>query len=379
MNNKIIILVTIATIFGLLSGVVGQIVSRAYFLEKDFNMPLFGDISFGDDNNSANLIISNPKKIVVEQETKAVETAQAVSGGIMGIFLKEDLEDKYINLREKDGQAFVITSDGWMVSTFIPKEILQIKDKDATSSREKILKVIKNYIFISSDFKNYEVENVLYDSLSGFSFWKIKAYDLPVRKLEGFLNNGELVFGVNWAGDILVTTILGKEEETKVLSSDIFMEEILVSDKIDPKLNNSFLFNVYGDLLGFIKEDSKIIAIKSFNSLIKNLLKNKSIKRPSLGVNYINYFNVLDLEKNKTGLGAKISKDEKDIAIFKKSPAEISGLKEGDIIMAINKINLTKDTNLRELINNYLPGDELIIDYLREDKSFSVNLKLDSF
>lgn len=379
MNNKLIILVSIAVFFGLLSGVVGQIVSRAYFLEKDFNIPLFRDISFDNDNNSANLIISNPKKIVVEQTAKVAETAQAVRGGIMGIFQKNNKEKKYIDFREKSGQAFVVTSDGWMISAFTPEEILNIKNREATSSRKKILKIAENYIFISADSKVYKVENILYDSLSGFSFWKIKAHDLPVRKLESFSKNGELVFGLNWAGDILTTTILGKKKDAQILSSDIFIEEILISDKIDSALNNSFLFNTYGDLIGLITDNQKIISIKSLNSLIQNLLKNQSIKRPSLGINYINYFNVLDLEENKIGFGAKISKDKKGLAILKKSPAEVAGLKEGDVITSINKTNLTKDINLREIINNYLPGDDLNIAYLRDGKNFSVNLKLGRF
>jgi hypothetical protein len=383
MKNKTVILVLTATFFGLLSGMVGQIISRAYFLEKDFNMPLFGDISFGDDDNATNLIIRNPKKIVVEQGTKALETAQAVQGGIMGIFLKDSKEDngvvRYINLQEEEGEAFAITSDGWMISSFVPEEILRIKDKDATSSREKILDISQKYIFISNNSKTYELENILYDPLLNFSFWKIKADDLPVRKLEEFLNNGELVFGLNRAGDILLTTILGKKEDASVLSSDIFIEEILVSDTIDSKLNNSFLFNVYGDLIGFIIDNQKIISIKSLNPLIKNLLKNEKIKRSFLGLNYVNYFNILDLENEKLGAGAKISKNEKEIAILKGSPAEKAGLKEDDIIITINNISLSAEDNLREIINSHLPGDELLLEYLREDELFSIKLKLGSF
>jgi len=383
MKNKFIVLILIVTVFGLMSGVVGQMISRAYFFENDFNMPFFGDISFrGDNFNGPNLIIRNPKKIIVDQEVKSLETLESVKPSIMGIFAsssKDKVNGNFLDLREIKGQAFVITSDGWTISSFTPLDILNIKNREATSSREKILKIAKKYVFLSSDLSVYEVENILYDSLSKFSFWKLKAHDLPVRKLESFLKNGDLVFGINWQSDILTTTVLGNSRRSRILSSDVDDRSILLSDKINANLNNSFLFNVYGDLIAFIVDDKKIIPISYFNASINNLLKNKSIKRPSFGVNYINNFNIFDLDKKKTREGAVITKDKNGIAVLSDSPAEKLGLKEGDIIISINQNELSKDINLQEMISGYLPGDELLIDYLREGKNNSLKLILSAF
>jgi len=374
MNNKTIILIVLATFFGLLSGITGQIISRAYFLEKDFNMPFFGDIRFANDNNDTNLIIRNPKKIVVEEETKARETKQSVQGSIMGIFLKKN----NINLNKKEGDAFVITSDGWMISSFTPLEIINIKNKKASSSQKEIMSLLKKYVFVSQNKQIYEIENIFYDPISSYSFWKIKAYNLPVRKFESSVKRGDLVFEINSFGDILINNIVAREKRKEILFSDILDNKIILAYQ-NEKFNNSFVFNSYGDLIALTDKDGKVYSISFFNPLIKNLLKNKKITRPKFGVNYINNFEFLDLETKKVKKGAEIFKNENKVAVVKGSPAEKANLKEGDIIMSINGIELTRDNNLQEIINNYLPGDEIKIDYLREGKQFSVNLRLGSF
>ena len=57
--------------------------------------------------------------------------------------------------------------------------------------------------------------------------------------------------------------------------------------------------------------------------------------------------------------GAIIYKDQKGLAVQKNGPADKAGLKEGDVIISIDNINLDKNNDLAEMIQNYAAGDKI--------------------
>lgn len=392
MNNKLIIVILVAVFFGLGGGVVGQIVSRTYLMDNAFNIPMMGDININDSAiGGKNLVISNPGKVFVEQNEKVFETANGVKRGIVGIFKKiatstpsENIANKnnfdasnYYRVDDLSGQGFVITSDGWIMSSFLPKEIAD--DKKVSTSTMKSF--FNDYVVITNDKKIFNVENIIIDKDSAYSFWKVAAKDLPVRVFASNkdIENGQMVMAVNWNESVWVSTILSKSEKAKslVVSSDDYFKKITLANNPNPIFFGSFLFDLSGNLVAFINNDGSVGFIGNYISCINCLLDKSLIKRSSLGVNYVDLSALIKSDNNQyPESGALITADGKGVAVKKASPADVAKLKSGDIIVSVNGIIINKDNKLNDLIGGYKPGETIDVVYLRNDKRENVSIIL---
>lgn len=76
------------------------------------------------------------------------------------------------------------------------------------------------------------------------------------------------------------------------------------------------------------------------------------------------------LAKNPVSLGARLAQDNigvKITQVFNNESAEIAGLSAGDIIIAVNNLQVNK-SNIDNIINSYAVGDELLIHAFRRDE-----------
>lgn len=383
-KNKILITIIIAALFGLAGGVGGFLYSRAYMYKTIFNIPFISDIDFSKQNgNSGNVIISSAEKVVVEQNTKVSDTINMSKKGIVGIYKKIDTNststltktpvslnniDQYYNTTNFLGQGFIITSDGWIITNYILEDINKIN-------------IPKNYVAITAEKEIYDVDKINFDKTTGFSFWHINAKNLPINKLimPADISLGEIVVASNWPGDALVSNVMSKATSGPLVkSSDLYLGKLFLNQSFSSIFNNSFIFNLSGDLVGVIDHQGEILTLNNFTSPLVSIFSNKKIERAVLGVNYIN---VADLYTPKGSFfqnGALIYKNEKGIAVIPKSPAQIAGLEENDLILSVNNIEITKENDLNEIISQFNAGDKVKIKYIRKNKEAEVDIKLGS-
>ncbi len=378
-KNGVMLIIILAVIFGMASGVVGELIARSYLL--NYNIPFFGEISFtSGDYGGANLIIRDAKKVIVEQDTKVIETINSANNSLVGIFKKQkikksingfDLSD-YYQISQEVSQGLIVSSDGWIITSFLPIQT------DVPS-------VLDDYVVITKDKKIYTIDNIVSDSLTPFYFIHIKVSDLPVRKFASIneINNGQLMLAVNWDGHSWLSRISDKQDKGQSIInfSDVFSSKVSLMENIPEEFKKSVLFNLAGDVVGLINDQGEIEPIYHFSSAIKSLFKYKEIRRASIGVNYINLsdlvkVNVEDLLQNGEDKGAMIYKNNKGIAVVKGSAADLAGLAEGDIIILIGNIEINKDNNLSEVIQSYLAGDKVKIVYLHNGKREEVEVVL---
>ena len=385
-NSKILGIVILATFFGLLSGVVGTLLTRVYILEESFGLPLFGEINLSSDNyKGSNIVISNPKKVVVEQDDKVMETVKIAKSSIVGIFKKNKNVDKnvqsfninnYYQVDDKIGQGMVITSDGWIISSFVPQELVGAKTKEALAKAKQ--QIAENYVIITDSKKVYPINDIVLDELASYSFWRIVANDLTVK---GFasrndINQGQTVIGVNWNKEIKTAVVYGiKEAKSVVRQSDNLSQELVLSNDVAANFEQGFFFNLNGDLVALVDSEKKVRPIYGYTACINCLLNGQPIRHANLGVNYIDLSHLVPLD-GKTSLGAMIVKNGANPAVKKGSPADISGLKEGDIITAINNISLDEDNDLAQIISQYKYGDEAVFIILRNKEKMTISVKL---
>lgn len=115
-----------------------------------------------------------------------------------------------------------------------------------------------------------------------------------------------------------------------------------------------------------------------FRNVAEQLIANGAVRYPFLGVSYLNIDGNIAAELNlPVQSGALIQASQRGApAIQPGTAAARAGLQEGDIITAIDGVNLDGATSLRQLLLQHKPGDTISLSFLRDGKEQSVNVTL---
>lgn len=372
-NLAIIILVTF--VFGFGGGLAGGVMARAYLIDPSFGFLPFGNLDFSAGKYTGQgLVISNAKNVTVQQDAKTEETINSVEPSLVGIYKKKFqikvsgyafAPENFYKINESVGQGFIITSDGWLATGLA------------------LVKNYSDYVVITKDRKIYQIDKAVADNLTKFNFIHIPARDLPVRKFAETqdIKRGSLVVAVTWLGSNLVSSVAGfSESDGLVKSSDNFSQKVVLADKPPAEFKGSIIFNLAGEAIGLVNDGGEVEPIGHLAGAIKSLFKNKISARPRLGINYINLVGLIQAygENSRWQKGVIIYQDQKGVAVKKNSPAERSGLREGDIITSIDGLELNKDNNLTDMVQSHLAGEAISLVVLRQGEEREVKMILDN-
>lgn len=381
-NNKIrIASLILIVVLALGAGVVGELLARTYLAGSSFGLPLYGDLDFATGGGRSNLVIRTANKVVVQQNDRIAETVSSARSSLAGIYKKQTAADakafslsNFYQVKDAVGQCLILTSDGWLVTN-----LSGLGDKPTDAG---------GFVVVTEDKKNYPIDKIIKDKFSKFVFLHIPAIDLPVRKFvePGDLSGGQLALLVSWNGSSWVTTIsdASSNEDGEIRSSDISSDRIVLVEAPGAIFSAPAMFNLAGDIAGLVGADGKIESITHFTAVIDSLFKFRAARRPSLGFNYLSGGSLIgvDAKINEqfsglvSGSGAVIARGEKGIAVAKGGPADLAGLKEGDIILSIDGNEITKDSSLTDIIETLAIGDSVLVDYQRAGVKKQVEVKV---
>ncbi|KKR91261.1 MAG: hypothetical protein UU95_C0009G0005 [Parcubacteria group bacterium GW2011_GWC2_42_12] len=371
-KHNLATIIIITFIFGCGGGLVGGAVARGYLIDPLFGWSSFGNLDFSASKYAGQgLVISNAKNVIVQQDTKINEIIDSVGFSLVGIYKKKPAPAKlndiftlenFYKINEPSGQGFIITSDGWIVTSLA------------------LAKNFNDYVVITKDKKIYQIDRAVADNLTKFNFIHVQARDLPVRKLAATqdIKPGSLIIGVNSLGANLVSSISGFSESGGLIkSSDSFSKQIILNDKLPAEFKGSIIFSLTGDALGLVNEGGEIEPISHLGGAVKSLFKNKTNTRPSLGINYVDLVELVEVasQNGDWQKGVIIYNDQK-AAVKKNSPAEKSGLRVGDIIISIDGLELDQDNNLTDIVQDHLAGETVSLVILRQGEAKEVKITL---
>lgn len=278
------------------------------------------------------------------------------------------------------GSGFIVSPDGYVLTC---NHVVEDKEADFT-------------VIIDPDHK-YKAKVVDKDPLVDMAILKIQGNDFPFLKLgdSDKLDLGEDVLAVgNPLGEFedtlskgIISGLSRKINAHNSFTSNItFLRGLIQTDAaINPGNSGGPLVNMKGEAIGIntamimgAENIGFAIPINYVKDELKEIKKNGKIKRPYLGVKYI----ILNPEIAKTNkievnYGALIVREMfGESAIAKNSSADISGLKEYDIILEINKEKITQDNTLADIISKYSIEECVILNVLREGKTIEIETKL---
>jgi serine protease Do len=150
------------------------------------------------------------------------------------------------------------------------------------------------------------------------------------------------------------------------------------------------LLDITGNVIGVnvaVAGNAENIGFAIPSNLVKDLLdrlsKEGSIERPRLGVRFLPVTEELAKQNNlKVNYGALIQRGESinDLAVIPGSPADKAGLRENDIILEVNGIEIdNKNNTLPRLIQNYKINDTVDIKILSRGEEKNIKIKLEKF
>lgn len=369
MKNNYLPFILIATAFGLLAGVAGTFLAGIYTADS-------GSFSFNRELNlndygylSSNLVIRDPKKVVVNQDVKADETIRSLQASLLGVFEKSDDKNYYYDLNRPFASALAATSDGWVMAAW-PEEI----------SKNGLGEISKKFIVIDSSRNIYSVDKAVVDNekTGAFVFLHLSnASGLGVRRLvpDEEIKAGQSLLSAAPENVFLFNVLSGKNKSAYLLSSDAYSRIFSFNDQESAK--SVFVFNLSGEIIGAVDFQGKQLSSPALAAYWRSLLRNGSLSWPYLGVHYLDLSAVVSTS-SPLDKGVELRGGEGIPAVAKNSPAEKAGLKEGDIITRVNGTELNAENDLAVILSSYNPGDSLLLDYVRNGASAQVELNLGS-
>ena len=274
--------------------------------------------------------------------------------------------------REGAGSGVIISTDGYIVTN---NHVVEGADE---------LTVTLN------DNKEYSARIIGTDKTTDLALIKITASNLPALPIgdSDKLKVGEWVLAVGNPFNLNSTVTAGiVSAKARSLGANGIESFIQTDAAINAGNSGGALVNTRGELVGinamlYSQTGSYsgygfAIPTTIMNKVVADLKKYGTVQRGLLGIQGINVNNYYDQQKEQgkeidlgTMEGVYVAKVEEE------GSAAEAGLKEGDVITAVDGKKVVKKSELQEYLTNKRPGDKVTVTYLRKKAKKTATLTL---
>ena len=243
---------------------------------------------------------------------------------------------------------------------------------------------------VMDDKRKYDAELVGADPNTDLAVLKVKADNLPFVKYGNSddVKVGQWVLAVgnpfNLNSTVTAGIISAKGRNINILrrEDNMGIESFIQTDAVvNPGNSGGALVNLSGDLVGINSAiashtgsyEGYSFAIPSalVSKVVDDLLKYKVVQRALLGVQMREVDATLASEKRLNNLnGLYVA------GLTPGSAAAAAGLKEGDVITAINGLPVNTSSQLQEQVARFRPGDQIKVTYVRGTAASTVTATL---
>ena len=236
--------------------------------------------------------------------------------------------------------------------------------------------------------KTFKADIVGTDPTTDVALLKIDAKGLPTIPMgdSDQLRLGEWVLAIGSPYGLTSTITAGivsaKGRSMPNYSGEFKIESFIQTDAaVNPGNSGGALVNIKGELVGIntaiISQTgsytgySFAIPVNIVKKIAADFKEYGSVQRAVLGITMTNNTETLkEKMKLSTSDGVYISE------VLKGSAAEKAGVKEGDVLLAIDSMKIVKSTQVQEVISQHSPGDVVRLEIMRGDKILSMEVTL---
>jgi serine protease Do len=289
-----------------------------------------------------------------------------------GKFSLNPLEHYYKTPPRPTGSGVIISDDGYIVTNY------------------HVIEEATNIEVVMSNNQRYFAKVIGTDPSSDLALLKIKARNLPFVKYGNSdgINIGEWVLAVGNPFDLNSTVTAGivsaKARNIGILfdRNNLQVESFIQTDAaVNPGNSGGALVNLKGELIGIntaiatstgtYSGYSFAIPVSLVKKVMDDLLEFGQVQRGLLGVQIENVdaysAERFSLAINRGVLVRRVNSG---------SAAEESGIREGDVIVAINGKQVNTVSELQELVARNRPGKHVNVTFLRASVKQSVTARL---
>lgn len=358
-------------IIGLVFGVAG--LAFGYLAYSKVSTPITF-LNSGSDGNSATFI-----------EGTIADVADKVSDSVVSIVSSTKTRDYFGQLYNSSaaGTGVIVTEDGYVLTN---KHVIE----DATSV----------YIVLDDGTIYEDVEIVTTDPLNDIAFLKIKgANGLKAATLgdSKTLSVGQQVIAIGNALGQYQNTVtsgiisgLGRSIEASDgtgYNVETLSDMIQTDAAINSGNSGGPLVNAAGEVIGINTATSAsaenmgfAIPISSVKGMLQQLIESGSASRAYLGVYTVEITPEIAKAYNlPVNAGAYLYNSSAYTSVISGSPASKAGLKDKDIVTAVNGVKVGTAGTLSDLIGEYKPGDTVQLTVVREGNEIAVNVTLEGY
>ena len=332
-------------------------------------------LNSGADGNSANFVEGSIAEVVNK-------VAESVVSIVTSMKTTSYFGQSYNS--SAAGTGIIVSSDGYILTN------------------KHVIEGATNISVVLNDGTTYkDVEVAAVDSLNDVAFLKIKGVsDLKAAEIgdSKTITVGQQVVAIGnalgeYQNSVTSGVISGTGRTLTATDSTGTMSEKL-SDMIqtDAAINSGNsggpLINAAGQVIGINTATSTsaenmgfAIPIAAVKGMLAQLIETGSAKRAYIGV----YGVEITADTAKTynlpvTSGVYLySQDGKYSAIISGAPADKAGLKDKDIITAVNGVKIGSSGSLSTLIGEYKPGDTVQLTVIRNGSEIAVNVTLEGY
>lgn len=313
------------------------------------------------------------------------EIANSVSKSVVSIITNTSTTGSFFTgqVSQAAGTGFILSSDGYIAT-----------NKHVVANATKIGVIL-------DDGSTYEdVELIGTDPINDFAIVKIKdVKDLTPIKIgdSKTTNIGQQVVAIGnalgtYQNSVTSGIISGKGRSLTASDSSRTTYETL-SDMIqtDAAINGGNsggpLVNAAGEVIGintaYASQGNNVgfaIPINSVKGIMAGVLKDGKFERAVLGVRYQTITPLIAKEKKlDVTAGAYVKGSNNASAVIKGSAGDKAGIKDGDIITAVNGTKIGTAGSLGSLIGEYAVGDTVKLEVYRDKKYVQLDVKLEAY
>ena len=373
-GNGLKIAAFVIALFALFFSIGSSVLSAFTLLALGSSSPStvgFVDEFNGLDSNSANFT-----------EGSIAEVANSVSNSVVSILteVKSTQYNLFYGPTESTGSAagtgIIVSSDGYVLT-----------NKHVIDGATKI------YVVLDNGTVYNDVSLVATDPLNDVAFLKINnAENLSAAKLgdSKTITTGQQVIAIGNAlgqyQNTVTSGIISGTGRSLVATDSNYQSAETLTDMIqtDAAINSGNsggpLVNAAGEVIGIntaVSSGNNIgfaIPISSVKGMLNSLLKTGEAKRAYAGISYssINASNAIE-NKLPTTTGAYVN------SVVSGSPADSAGLKQGDIIIAVDGIKIAANSSLGTLLGEHSVGDKATLTIIRGNNQQETTLTLTEY
>jgi serine protease Do len=316
----------------------------------------------------------NAQPVTIDESSAVIDVAAQVSPAVVKITVEGQTSDPFGKVpTEGIGSGVIYDSNGWILT-----------NRHVVSGATKLTVELK-------DGRRFDGRVYGIDTLTDLAIVKVDQTGLPTAAMgqSDGLKIGQLVVAIGsplgtYSFSVTSGIVSGKGRDIQVDGGTRITNLIQTDAAINPGNSGGPLADATGAVVGIntaVATDSSgigfAIPIDIARPIMAQAVKGQALSRPWIGIR----FESIDLQLKKdrnlpVGAGALVTTNGSDTAVVADSPAARAGIRDGDIIVALNGKPVDGEHPLDALLVQFSPGDTILLAVLRAGASVNVSVTL---